>query len=489
MKNRGFHYIIFFVWVSMLIYFYNMDTEAFVLFLILPPILGWVLYCAIKSGYFVLTGFFGLSFIATAITPAFFFMNKNDYSFSGFNAIKDFNFDIYEFLNIYLYVIFMLLLILIFTISLNKIFIKQISTKIQRKNNLGYESHGKYLLIRQEKEIRKKINNKIYTLYIVLFVMGVLVPLNMFMYVNGIGISTVVPEARSFKIVGILFYFRNYFVPVIITYLYFKSNRKTGITILLLLYAAFVGALSLSKGNITLICLPVVLFAFLDRKIARLTISAFYFLLLFGIVAWARQFVFLTDAGSFEMIYLIYDSFSIDIFSDSLDIVAVVGEFANRLYGASVLVLAHKFNLDNNITEAANFYLVNSEGLSNIIFNDVFGLVAVNDLVLGVGMGYLGSMILLANKNLLVLCFLAFITAIYLSISEIIVRKYITSKNVWAPAGYALGFFMIFFLFDANIQKFYLVIGASIAGLFLLDFKRNINSVVCKRFKKNGIHE
>lgn len=479
MKNRGVNFIALVLWVSMSIYFFNMDTEAFVLFLLLPPMIGGLLYFAIRKGYFVLTLFFGLAFFATAITPAFFFMNKDDYSYSGFSAIKDFNFDIYEFLNIYGYLYLMLFLILLFTVILNKKLIKHPNKKDPQRNNPKQLSSDISL------GIRPAIEKRNYSIYIMLFIFGVLAPLNIFMYINGIGISTIEPEAKAFKVVGITFYFRNYIAPLIITYLYLKSNRNKGITLLILFYAAFIGVLSLSKGNVALTCLPVLLFALLDRKTARLSLSCLYFMMLYGIVAWARQFVFLADVGSFEMIRLVFNGFSIESLSESLNLISALGEFASRLYGANVIVLAHKFNLDNNLIEAINFYLCKSENLSSIIFSDVFELVEHEGMVFGVGMGYLGTMILLANKNLLVLLILSFITALYLSVSEIIVKKYTTSANVFAPAGYGLGFFMVFFLFDANMEKYYLILAVSIIGLFFLNYKRNINSLFGNRRVKH----
>jgi len=475
LKNRGISFIVFLLWVSILIYFLNIDTEAFVLFLLLPPMFGVLLYFAIRSKHFILTLFFGLTFIANAISPAFLFMNRDDYHYSGFSAIKDFNFDIYEFLSIYGYLYLMLLLILLFTLKLNKKLIKHPNKKDSKRNNPRQSSLDNKLGIYRSIEKRRNSNKQIISIFIVLFIFCILVPLNIFMYVNGIGISTVQPTAQPFKLVGITFYFRAYIAPLIITFLYFKSKRNMGITLVILFYVAFIGILSLSKGNVLLNCLPIFIFAFLDRKTVRLCLVSLYILVVYGIVSWARQFVFLADVGSFEMIQLIFNGLSVETFSEFLNLFSVLGELSSRLYGANVMVLAHLSNLENNVMEAINFFLGKSENLSLFIFNDVFGLVDAEGVVIGVGMGYLGTMLLLVNKNLVMLLILSFITAIYLSVSEAIVRKYTTSATAFSPAGYGFGFFMILFLYPANIEKYYVVLSVAIIGLFLMNFKRNKN--------------
>jgi hypothetical protein len=471
MKNRWINVIILLLWVSMLIYFFNMNTEAFILFLLIPPLIGILLYFAIKTKYIILTLFFGLAFLGTSITPAFFFLNKSDYSYSGFSAIKDFNFDIYEFLQIYGHLYLMLCLILFFTIILNKKLIKDINKKKSQTSNPRQIIFANTMAKRPAIEKKINSNKRIYSIYIFLFIICIMMPLNIVMYLNGIGIATVEPVAKIFKIVGITFYFRNYIAPLIIAYLYFKSNRNNSVTFFILFYAAFIGVLSLGKGNVALTCLPVLLFALLDSKKARLVLSVLYFIILYGTVSWARQFVLLADVGSFEMIKLIFDNFLILPLSESLNIISTLGEFAGRLYGANVIVLAYRYNLENNIIEAVNFYLGKSENLSSIIFNEVFGMVGADGVVIGVGMGYLGTMILLANKNLLLLALLSFITAFYLSISEVIVRKYTINTNIFASIGYGLGFFMVFFLYDGFLKFYYIILSISIFGMFFYTIK------------------
>jgi len=472
MNNRKINFIVLLLWASMLIYFFNMDTEAFVLFLFLPPMIGVLLYFAIRTGYFVLTLFFLLAFIGTAITPAFFFLHKDWYEYSGFNAIRDFNFDIYEFLYIYGYLYFMLILILLFTTILNRIFIKRSEKRINVFTGKKYVT-GINGTSFQSANVISRYLSKRYSMYLVLFIIGILIPLNLYMYTNGIGISTVEPVYKEFKIVGISFYFRNYVAPMIVAYLYFNTSRGLGLTAIILLYAIFVGLLSLSKGNVLLACAPVILFALKDKKMTKFILSGLFFVLLWGAIGWARQFVFLAEVGSLEMIRLILDNIDTELLRESVNLFEIAGQFANRLYGASVIALAHTFSLEDNFSVAIGFFMAQPDELSLIVANDVFGLTPVESVTVGVGMGYLATMILIANKNLFFLGILSLMTGVYLTISEIIVTKYIRRVNIFASIGYASGFFMMFFLINADIYKFYVIVAISIVGLFVVRDRKN----------------
>jgi hypothetical protein len=401
-------------------------------------------------------------------------LNREHFSYSGFSAIKDFNFDLYEFLSIYGYFYVLILLVLFFTLTFNKILIKNKEKKHLHRNSPKSSIVDQHIGIFRPIGKTRGLNSGFFAFLLILFILGALLPLNIFMYTNGIGISTVQPTAMPFKLVGITIYLRNYIAPLIIAYLYFKSNRNMSIALIILFYASFIGILSLSKGNIVLTCFPVLLFALLDRKIVRLSFAFLYVLGLYGFSAWSRQFVFLTDVGSFEMIQMIFKNVSIESLIGSLNIVNTFREFSFRLYGANVLVLAYQSNLEDSLTLLINFYLGQSESLDEIIFSDVFGLVAVDEVVIGVGMGYLGTVLLLTNQNVLTILLVSFITAIYLSVSEVIVRKYTSRVSVFAPAGYGFGFFMTFFIYDASIAKYYVVLLASLVGLFLMYFMRRL---------------
>lgn len=456
-------------WVSFLIYFFTKGMEEFILALFMPLIFGGLLYFSIRKQYFILPLFFSLSFAANAVSPAFFFMDRDTYSYSGFSAVKGFNFDIYEFLIIYGNLFVLLALILLLTIYFYSLLIKRNHRLRSLKINSDYANDSKCSIALFEQTVGLSVNRRFYNLTIVFFVICILTPLNILMYVNGLGISTVEPEELPFKIIGILFYFRGYIAPAILGYLYFKSSRKSSITTLIILYAVLVGVLSLSKSSVILTCLPVIAFAYIDKKLVRLAITILCVMFLYSFIAWSRQFVFITEVGSIEMISFIFHNLSFDVFADSGSLISTIGQLSARLYGAQCMVLVYQHNLSDQMMEIASFFHGSSESMSDIVFYDLFGLEPAPGVVIGVGIGYLAAMLLLANKSILILSFLALITAAYLATAECIVSKYIRSENsIIRAIGYALGFFMVFYLYDTYLEKFYFLVAVSIGGLWLI---------------------
>lgn len=468
MKKQKLYYMLPFVfmWLFLLSYFYANDRDGLVLFIILPPLLGVMLYISIRKQYFVLTVFLSLAFISQAINPAFFFLNRENYSYAGWNAIKDFNFDLSEFYFIYKDMYLLLFFIFIFTLFFNKLFNNSHRLMIKKRGTISFhrvDISEKKLLI------NKKIGNKDkYSLYIFLVIMFLAIPLNIFMYKNGIGISTIDPQRLPFKLVGITFYLRNYIIPTIITYLYYKSKRTNLSTAFILLYSILVGILSLSKGNILLTILPVVLFSVIDKKQMRLYFSCLFAIFLYLMVSWARQFVFISSIGSVEMIGNIFSNIIESDFIDLNFFSTFLNAISDRLYGAQSTVLAHQYSLDNNIYETFNFLIARTDNLSNIILDDLFMLHFPDGVTFGVGIGYLATLILLANKNLFMMIFLSLVTAIYLTVSEIIISKYLSTNHLINLLGYPLGFFLVFFLYDSFMGKFYFILTLSAMGLLLL---------------------
>jgi hypothetical protein len=448
-------------WVLSLIYFLAAGAEVFMFAVIFPPMAATLIYASYKRRFFTLTVFLSFAFVAHAFSPAFFFMNKDEYSYAGFSAIRDFDFNVYEFAEIYANVFLLLILIVMFSILLNRLFFNSKTAIVQNdlKTRLPVVPTAR--------------GGKAYDIRLIVFIICGLLPLNALMYVYGIGISTVEPQQLPFKLVGISFYLRAYVAPVLLTWMYLKSRRGLVATLFILLYAALVGVLSLSKGAISLACLPVIIFSVLDNHRARLIVSSLYFLLLYSAVSWARQFVFVADVGTFELVQLILDNVTLEIFSDSGSLASTIGQLSARLYGAQSVVLAYQYNLSGQFAEIANFFLGVTETYSYIVNQELFGLEPAEGVVVGAGIGYLATMILLANKSLIVLALLAFISAGCFVVSEAALRKYITSGNtLFRGLGYALGFLMMFFLYDAYIVKFYSLLLLSICGVFMMDFMR-----------------
>jgi hypothetical protein len=464
MKINDYLFFTILIWVALLFNFLLKDIDAFWLFLLLPPVMGLLVYIAIKQGGVVLPLFFVVSFPGIAITPAFLFLNKDNFHYSGFSAVRGFGFDIEEFLVIYAHLFFMLLLILFFTATINRLLhIKKVST-----NNLtGFKRSNKH--VRTTKPINI-LNYKKYNFYLIGLVFFILAPLNILMYANGIGISATEPPILGYNIVGITFYFRNYISPLIIGYLYFRSTQQLSVMLAVLLYAFIFGLLSLSKGSVLITCLPVLLFAFFNRKPNTFVLVVLYSVILYGLVNWLRQFVFISKVGSFEIYNMAINNFSIEMLSEIFDIVGIIETIAFRLSGANLYVLAYQYDIGNNFSEILNFYTNSWHLLAERIYSVIFELPKASaGVTMGVSLGYLGTLFLLAGTSLGLLTMLAFITAILLSTSELIVYKYLLINNrLWSCIGYGVAFMIILLLVTPNMGKLYFVMLLSLVGLFIL---------------------
>jgi hypothetical protein len=444
-------------WIFFGIYFYNIQAESGILFFSLTLIFGSMLIFCIINKEISLTVFFSLSFFASAITPSFFFANQDRYSYAGFSAIKDFKFELLEYYFIAFFLILFLLLTLFFTSIFNYIFIKD---RLKNLNSLGKDSK-KEKVISSNSNTNNKIRGSSYLL--LSFIVFIGLPLIFFMYFNGIGISTIDPEPMPFKIVGVTFYLRNFIFPFLIGYLYYKSNRGFLSYLSIILYGTIIGLLSLSKGLVLLTFFPVLIFALVDQKIFRFIIISLYFILIFSLVSWARQFAFFIDINS-DLISLVLANFSLDIIYENFNIISVIDAISGRLYGAQNLVLVSQYQLTNNIYFALNYFIANEASLAEIIYFDMYELppVVEEGVVIGVGIGYIGSMILLAQNNILLLILFSIITSIYLHICEQISHLFIRMHNSFSPIGVGIGFFLAATLYDGSLYRFYALVVFSI---------------------------
>lgn len=470
MNRKYYLYTAIFIWATLLFNFFLKDIDAFWLFLIIPPVMGLLVYVSTKQGGVVLPLFFMVCFPGIAISPAFLFLNRDQFSYSGFNAIRDFDFDIVEFLIIYAHLIFMLVLILFFAGVINRLLhIKNKNKKVYSANIRGFE-------VIKSTEVKSPAVNlsgkKKFTYYTIAYIFCILIPLNVWMYANGIGMSATEPPVLAYKLVGVSFYFRNYISPLIITYLYFRSGRGLGLVMIILLYALFFGLMSISKGSVVITCFPLLFFAYIDNKKGTFSLVAICTLILYGFIAWVRQFVFLTNIGSLDMLNMAFNNVSFEMLNNIFDIMGAIEAVSFRLSGANIYVLAYQYDLPDNLSEIFNYYANNWDALADTIYYGMFGLPAVSDgVVMGVGLGYLGMIFLLAGKSISLLTILALITALLISASDLIVKKYLNSGNkFYAAFGYGASFIMALTLFGADMGKFYFTVAISLVGMIVLRY-------------------
>jgi hypothetical protein len=221
----------------------------------------------------------------------------------------------------------------------------------------------------------------------------------------------------------------------------------------------------MSKVQGLLILMPLLIFSFTDNKRVRFLFLGSLAVFMYMVMSGIRSVSFGLDLDIFELLTF---AFAV-IDSSHVSIPGFLFEFSDRLYGSQYTILVSNFNLDNSIGEVVKFLIGSTDSLSIIISADLFGMTAVPGRMVGVNIGILNKILLLANDNYLILLFLAFFISFCISLVERIMSKYAKMNDSGKMIGFSLSFIMIFFLYDGVINKFYIFIILSLTVLFLIN--------------------
>lgn len=428
-------------WIILLAHFWGED--AFILSLVLTPPLAALLIMSIRSGNLALSLFMGLALVSHAIAPPFFFMNRDGYSYGGgFGAVKDFNFEVPEFLGIYAYVLLFLTATVLFALSMNSRFARAGEPRLGR------------LALRDDKGAERRLTRIARTragLILALFIVFVGAPLSLWMYSQRIGITGIEPNVLPYRLTGILTYFRMFVVPVVLFGLYSKSNRTLPVTALIISYTALGGFASASRYFVFSTVVAVALFSLVDRKMMRFYVVTVATAAIFVLVTASRDYVY---SGYMPLLELIqttvagYDPSDFSAFE-------FIGGVANRLWGPQDVVLAFQYDVPNRLAAIGNYFT------SRVVVSDLtyefYGMVFSGDSAgFGVGIGYISWMILLANRSIFALLGLALITACLLSASERLSRTFrVRPGGHWNSGGQAIAFLFVYFLYTSTINWWY----------------------------------
>ncbi|MEW6380718.1 MAG: O-antigen polymerase [bacterium] len=441
MKNRKLFFYIFIIYLILTLLFWVQDKQAGILFAILSPVSGLFLFIAIREKGITISIFTLFFFLAHGIEPAFFFLDKENYTYYGWGAVKNFNFEVLEFLNIYILVYILMASILIFFIGLRKILFpldKSLSscniTKIDDILNIN-------------NNIQKKI---LFQILLIIFI-SLVIPISIAMFNNQIGILGLPQHRLPFKLTGALYFFRSLLVPVIIFYLYGKSNRSTLLNLIVLICALIAGLSGVSRSTLIFITLPTLFYAFKDRQYIRLVIIFIFISIGYEVITSSRLIVYYSYSGInfFDLI------FSPELLRNiTWDIpLKIFNNICGRLCGAQNVVLAYQYVIDGRISAIIKYF-----SLQRVIKDEAlefYGFILPPNMAIGVGIGFIPMLILLANKNIFVLILLGLITAFLLFLAEWMVRKLLSFKNNLSFLAYPLSFLIVYTLISSLSSIFY----------------------------------
>ena len=397
---------------------------------------------------FVLRGLIGIAFVTQMISVPLFVIRRDNYTTTGWNAVKDFAFTFAEIFNIYSELAFFLVVVVCIVGLFINIFKFQ---KIRSRQSSGGSAS------------RRTATTKAgYYLMLLIISLILITPLNMWMFSNGISLVGVEPPQLPFRLSGILHYFTSLVVPVVLAAIYTETSRSYTPAVLLMLYAFVLGATQVSRSALLFVMLPILYCAVVDRKYVLLSISAIFALIAVQLVTLLRNVVYALTMGKVgadsedglmmtldKMVNEGFDGFSI---ADTFTLIV------DRIEGAQQIVLASKFNADaiGGVAAAFKWFNFNPWNVfdANTYHLELIGITLPEGFVSGGG-GLLSKALLVTQSQPLFIAAFAINVAAYILVGEWIARSICLKYAV--PAYYYIvgGLYVLFFYIGSGSFVFF----------------------------------
>ena len=434
MRIKKLHALVLAICLCVFLHIAIYDRDAFFLLVILVPLGCLFLYVSVRCKQVVLSLFLTFFVLSHSVNPAFFFLRRETYARTGWNAVRDFKFSLPHFLTMYFWVYLVMGLIVLLTLMLSAI----MSPRIRMRRTAECGSERRLFGSATKREERRC------SCLLVGFILLVAIPMTIFMYRNQIGIVGLIPPKLPFKLVGGLYYFRFLVAPIVILWLYAKSTRSLMMAGTVLTYAVIAGVTSVSRSTLLIASFPVVIFSVLDRNHLRLVLCVLLCLVAFQGVSMCRSYVYAFRPIVFsELVGMLKWSLVFDVLA------AITG----RLSGAQDVVLAYQYDLWNQSESIVKFFM--AQPVMHNYAREIYGFNMPQGRAFGIGFGALPWLVLLANENVLVLLFLATVSAILLFAAEMLVRTYLLCRTNVRLMAYPLAFFFAYNLYQAQLKLFY----------------------------------
>jgi hypothetical protein len=378
--------------------------------MLLPAMLASLLIRSVVLRFFI-----AITFFTQFLGVPWFILKMDEYTYSGWSAVKDFNFTISEFFYVYLSISIFLLLIICFFATISII--------------LPLPSLNTTITSYPKKQKVANANSKFYSFVIAIFII-ILTPLNLWMFDIGISLVGIQPPSLPFKLSGGLHYFTKYFVPFLIFYLYNKTSRKFLPASLVMAYALILGTSQISRSATVFILMPVIFFAIMDNRRILLVITSLWGLFCVQVAGLMRNVVYVSQgagvrvtadtAGIVEKVHsLVTTQF------EHIDLLTMAFGIIGRIESPQGLVLGHQFSPEAiggvSVIIKRFFY----QGWV-VIDHDAYHLEWIaTTLPQGFvsGGGFFGDILPILNSGIPYFVLFALITAIYFYGGEWLVRR------------------------------------------------------------------
>lgn len=442
------------------------NQQAALAFFGLLIVFSWFIYLSTQTKNNVLITAISLVAIANVIGTPLFILNEPQYSYSGWNAVKDFDFSTIYFLSIYAYSFPSILLLIGFTWLIEKCIPRQplVTHKVTgtkfANSSIGLNAY-------------KEIKNKPRWTFLFLILMILTVAMAIFMYLNKIAVLGIEPEPLPYKIVGILFYLRGYVLPITLFLVFTKTSQSALLMMLTIVMALIVGGLSASRG-ITFVYMFPVLAAILLYKISLQRIALVIALILLGYVTTTmfRELIYADQSSSVIDLLMGLLSSESEFQSDEgliVSMLSIISTISNRLYGAQDMILAYQHVLIDPWSSFGNFLF--TEPIVNDPAKELYGLEFLPGQGYGVGMGLVGIFVMIGRSDFALLA----IAILLFSLLIVIMNRLLTRLFFEEQSGkyfqlyYLILFIAAFNVIQATLQYLYSIIILSY-GLIILNY-------------------
>jgi len=246
---------------------------------------------------------FNIFSVAMLPTSWIVILREQDYEASGWRAIGNFGFTLFEYIEVgfYYFSVILSLLVLYW-------FVSQI---------IGVRKHSAVKAKATNKRV--SINNKNgellnFSVVIAAFLIGTL------MLNYSIGVTGAPPKYMPFNIAGAIYYFARLILPAIIFYIYFYKNVSSTGSVALLIAIAYIGLVTMSKFQIAALSFPILLSMFEHKRWVMFGLTVALTFLLLHIAPQLRSSFFeieqgtaiLQDRDFIEILFGAYDILGMD---------------------------------------------------------------------------------------------------------------------------------------------------------------------------------
>lgn len=441
------------LWGLYLIYLVIVDTQAFWVSLLLTPPFGLAAYLAFRSQNLILRLFALFNFAAHAIGAPYFWITRNNYSYSGSGAVKDFGFTLTELFEIYVWIVCLSMMIVFFTRFFDRIRFRH-SFVLSHRLAQGYRASQTNTDTTDAPVQRAKYGD----LSIVLLIVFVALPLNIYMATNQIGTLGILSEPLPFRLLGIMYYSRLLFIPLALTWLYFRSSRSWWVFFVIAAYSIFSGLSSASRTVPLFIFMPLIIDVLINKQKIKGVILGVIIGAAILLVSTSRDYTY--SAEEFSYSDMISDTF--DILSSSNDItpMSIVGGLANRLYGAQDMILAYQYAPPNPYLAFFRYFLTGGRADSVVpnLGYDFYGIDYGEDSGFGVGIGTLAYLLTLGRASLPLVPLGAMVIALLLTLGNRCltwVSSY-TKYNLGTSVRIFVAVLLAFSIYSSSLNLYYL---------------------------------